>query len=178
MELWKAIPETNGRVFISTEGRVRSLLRDDRILKAQPDKKGYLRVRVTINGEKLSFKVHREVAKAFLPVVKGKYQVNHKDGDKTNNALSNLEWVDNMENANHAIKAGLWENVFIASSRTNASRKQRVVSTDIATGEKRYFHSISEAERYFNSRHICDVLSGKRNAAAGQRFERGWCSGV
>lgn len=172
MERWKVIPETDGKIMVSDHGRMRSLLRDDRILKATPDTKGYLRVSVTIHREKKHFKVHREVAKAFLEEKPGKTQVNHIDGNKQNNVASNLEWVNNIENAQHAICSGLWGNVFKASETTNKARMQPILSVDIKTGEERHFASISEAERFFNSRHISDVLNGKRNAAAGQRFMR------
>ena len=52
--------------MISSEGRVRSLLRDDRILKQSADKKGYMRIRATIDRVKRSYKVHRLVAEAFI----------------------------------------------------------------------------------------------------------------
>lgn len=172
MEVWKVIPNTKGKIWVSNEGRMRSFLRDDRILKATPDKKGYLRVRVTIDRKKYSYKVHREVAKAFLPEQKGKPQVNHKDGNKSNNAVSNLEWVNNLENARHAIENGLWGNVFEASRRTCERLRTPIIAIDIKTGQERRFNSVCEAERYFNSRHISDVLNGKRNAAAGHRFQR------
>lgn len=172
MENWKEIPGTGGKIMVSDKGRMRSLLRDGRILKATTDSKGYMRVCVTINREKKHFKVHREVAKAFLTREADKTQVNHIDGNKSNNAASNLEWVNNIENAQHAIKSGLWGNVFKASARTNAARMQPIIAIDIKTGQERRFASVSEAERFFNSRHISDVLNGKRNAAAGQRFIR------
>ena len=66
--MWKAINGTNGMIEVSDKGQVRSLLSGTpRVLKTQADSKGYQRLRVTINRVKMSFKVHREVAKAFLP---------------------------------------------------------------------------------------------------------------
>lgn len=171
-EIWKPIEGTDSCIEVSSCGRIKSNLRDGRILKATPDKKGYLRISVTLGGKKRHFKVHREVAKAFIPNPDDLPQVNHIDGDKSNNSVDNLEWVTNIENSNHAIKNGLWANVFAASERVNRSRMTPIRSVDIATGEIRYFKSVSEAERFFNSRHISDVLNGKRNAAAGQRFYR------
>lgn len=173
METWKEISGTFGLLEISSEGRVRSNMRDGRILKQQVDKKGYHRVRVTVKREQKSFKVHREVAKAFIPNPNGLPQVNHIDGNKNNNCVENLEWVSNKENADHAISAGLWGNVYKASQRANEKRKTPVVSVDAITGERRYFGSVSEAERFFHNRHISAVLNGERAKAAGQFFYRG-----
>ena len=172
MEIWKTIDGTHGLLEISSEGRVRSLMRDGRILRPQTDKKGYLRIRVTVKRERITLKVHREVAKAFLDNPNNLPQVNHIDGDKRNNAASNLEWISNEDNAHHAIRGGLWGNVFAASQRSNIARQTPIVAVDDKTGECRRFQSVSEAERFFNNRHISDVLNGKRAQTSGQRFYR------
>jgi hypothetical protein len=173
MENWKAIEGTFGKIEVSDLGRIRSWLRGDaRILKTQEDQKGYVRVRVTIEGEKRSFKVHREVAKAFIENPQRKPQVNHKDGNKKNNSASNLEWVTNAENAHHAIENGLWGSFFESAKKENESRMRSVIGvrqTDYGT-EARLFRSVSEAERYLDSRHISDVLKGKRNHVKGWGF--------
>lgn len=65
--------------------------------------KGYKRVRLN----KRVYFVHRLIATAFIPNPKGLPQVNHKDGCKTNNDISNLEWVTNQENRDHAVATGL-----------------------------------------------------------------------
>lgn len=171
-EIWKPIEITDGRIEVSSDGRFKSNLRDGRILKLTKDTKGYLRLTVTIDGHKYCFKAHREVAKAFIDNPDGLPQVNHIDGNKTNNSVANLEWSSNLNNCRHAIDSGLWTNVFDAAQRANTSRKTPIRSVDIKTGEERNFESVSEAERFFNTRHISDVLNGKRNAAAGQRFYR------
>ena len=171
-EIWKPVQGTDARIEVSSYGRFKSNLRDGRILKATKDRKGYLRVAITLSGKKMHYKVHREVAKAFIANPDNLPQVNHIDGDKTNNRVNNLEWVTNAHNCRHAIETGLWSNVFLASSKVNKARMTPVYSVDISTGERRDFGSVSEAERFFNSRHISDVLNGKRNAAAGQRFYR------
>ena len=102
MEKWAPINGTHGLLEISNQGRVRSLMRDGRILKTQTDNKGYTRVRVTIRRERMTFKVHREVAKAFIENPHNFPQVNHIDGNKQNNSADNLEWITNRENAIHA----------------------------------------------------------------------------
>lgn len=94
MENWKPIPQTQGKIEISDKGNVRSLLRGEPfLLKCQEDECGYYRVRATIERRKMTFKIHREVAKAFIPNPLKLPQVNHKDGNKKNNAIDNLEWV-------------------------------------------------------------------------------------
>lgn len=169
MEKWKAIENTNGLLEVSDAGRVRSWLRGTPyVLKAQSDKKGYLRLRVTINREKRSYKIHREVARAFLPNPQNLPQVNHIDGNKNNNCVNNLEWVTNKENANHAIKSGLWDTVYKGAMRENNSRKKPIVAYN--DKETIYFESISDAERALNNRHITDVLKGKRQHASGYKF--------
>ena len=180
MEKWKVVEGTNGKIEVSDMGRVKSNLRDGRILKATPDKKGYLRLRVTIDGEKMSFKVHRLVAQAFIPNPKFKPQVNHIDGDKSNNCVSNLEWVSNKENAHHAIRIGLFDNTIRGAAKENESRKKGIIATCIATGEQKEYSSIGDAERELGTRHITDVLKGKRRQAKGHTFcyvEGGCCHG-
>ena len=174
MEIWRGITGTKGLIEVSNEGRVRSWLGGSpRILKTQTDTKGYHRIRVTIERVKMSYKVHREVAKAFLDNPNTLPQVNHKDGDKANNAVTNLEWVTNQQNAHHAIDSGLWDSVFEASRRENERRKKPILAYRIDGEDPRtkYFDSISEAEREIGSRHICDVLKGKRNHVKGWTFK-------
>lgn len=169
MEIWKDIPDTKGYIQISSQGRARSLLSGKpRILKTQADKKGYLRLRVTIEQRKMTFKMHRAVANAFIPNPNNLPQVNHKDGDKSNNSVDNLEWCTNRENALHAIKNGLWENVFLASRLANESQKKPIVA--YRDGVSRYYKSVSEAERIIGTKHISAVLKGKRTHAKGWRF--------
>lgn len=74
--------------------------RNGKKLKPQPNGKGYLRVSI---GGKLQF-IHRLVAEKYIPNPENKPQVNHKDGNKLNNSVDNLEWVSNMENRQHAVK--------------------------------------------------------------------------
>ena len=173
MEIWKPIVGTKGFIEVSNEGRVRSLLRGEpRVLKTQIDNKGYHRIRVTIEREKMSYKIHREVAKAFIPNPDNLPQVNHKDGNKSNNAVDNLEWITNIGNAHHAIENGLWANVIEGSRKENESRKRPVIGyfTGEAISLSRRFESVSEAERFVGSRHITDVLKGKRSRVKGWTF--------
>ena len=171
MEIWKAIDGTSGMVEVSNLGKVRSLLRPEKtVLKSQRDQKGYRRVSVTVNRKKTTFKVHREVAKAFIPNPENKPQVNHIDGNKENNAVDNLEWVTNRENAKHAFATGLFDSVIAGACRSNERRKRAVIGFDPYTGKGYRFESVSEAERYIGSRHITAVLKGRRKHARGWTF--------
>ena len=173
MEIWRAITGTKGFIEVSNEGRVRSLLRGTpRVLKTQVDKRGYHRIRVTIEQEKLTYKVHREIAKAFIPNPANLPQVNHKDGNKDNNSVENLEWITNRDNAHHAIEHGLWEPVFEGSRKENERRKRPVMGyfTSDCCCSSRRFESVAEAERFVGSRHVVDVLKGRRSRVKGWTF--------
>ena len=171
MEIWKTIAGTKGFIEVSNQGRARSLLRGEpRVLKPQVDNKGYHRIRVTVEREKMNYKVHREIAKAFIPNPNNLPQVNHKDGNKNNNSVDNLEWITNRDNAHHAIENGLWDSVIEGSRRENERRKRPVIghfTPDIC----RRFDSVADAERYIGSRHVTDVLKGKRRHVKGWTFQ-------
>ena len=70
-------------------------------------KKGYQRCCLTVDGKKKSFLVHRVVALVHLPNPENKPQINHKDGNKKNNNVWNLEWTTDKENVEHSVATGL-----------------------------------------------------------------------
>lgn len=82
-------------------------LKKGTILVPRKTKRGYLRINLRINKKPISFFVHRLVALTYIPNPENKPQVNHIDGVKTNNSVSNLEWVTNQENLEHAVRTGL-----------------------------------------------------------------------
>lgn len=172
METWKAIEGTKGLLEVSDKGRVRSWLSGTpRVLKTQTDNKGYHRIRVTVERHKMSFKVHREVAKVFLSNPNNFPQVNHKDGDKNNNSVYNLEWITNKDNAHHAIENGLWDSVVEGTRRENERRKRPVIGYPVdGLCKVHRFNSVAEAERFIGSRHVVDVLKRKRNTVKGWIF--------
>ena len=98
---------------VSDMGNVRSLPHVDHRGRPWPGKTlkpfytGKRRNYLCVNVDGETLKVHRLVATSFLPMERGKDQVNHKDGDKRNNCLSNLEWCTRGENIAHAYKNSL-----------------------------------------------------------------------
>jgi hypothetical protein len=109
-EIWRTIPDFPN-YEISSYGRLRRIS-SRYFLKYNVDKDGYLRVSIRKTGRRnFCLHIHRLVAIAFLPKPRGpgKKQVNHKNGDKTNNHISNLEWVSCKKNISHAYqKLGYW----------------------------------------------------------------------
>lgn len=95
------------KLFITKDGRVISTLRNNRTLKTQLSKKGYPRVRITSDRIKYTFNIHRLVAENFISNTENKSTINHKDGNKLNNHISNLEWMTNTENMRHAFDTGI-----------------------------------------------------------------------
>lgn len=95
MESWKPIPNYENLYEINTLGEVRSLCGrygKNKILKACVNSRGYSLVTLCKDGKQKSFNVHRLVAELFIPNPDGLPCINHKDEDKTNNNVSNLEW--------------------------------------------------------------------------------------
>lgn len=168
--MWKDIEGTDGYIQVNELGEVRSLLTGkEKILKQQVDNKGYTRVTVTYKRKKIRIKPHRAVAKLFVENPDNYPQVNHKDGNKLNNRADNLEWCTNQQNCIHAVKMGLWDTVIEGSIRENMARRKPVVA--YKDGEIKHFDSVVEAQKYFGSRHISDVLKGKRSHVKGWKFK-------
>lgn len=117
-EFWKDIPGYENIYKINYLGDIKSLprwvknnratfLTKEKILKPIKSKIGYNVVFLTNNGLRKSKYIHRLIAEVFIPNPENKPQVNHIDGNKSNNSIDNLEWNTSKENVNHAIKIGL-----------------------------------------------------------------------
>lgn len=103
-EIWKDVVGFEGYYQVSSLGRVMSLNRKysgEHLMSPTKDKMGYMIVCLRKQGYKGNKKVHRLVAEAFIPNPDNLPQVNHKDEDKTNNNVENLEWCDCRYNINY-----------------------------------------------------------------------------
>lgn len=118
-ETWVPVVGFEELYEVSDLGRVRSVERDlllpcgetrhykSKVLRGGKDSKGYLTGHLTDGKKKRAFRFHRVAAEAFIPNPLGLPQVNHIDGNKENNAISNLEWVTDAQNKAHAVANGL-----------------------------------------------------------------------
>ncbi len=127
-----------GMYKVTDDGRVFTV-KYQRFLDTVVDKYGYLKVRlVSTDGGRHRYSVHRLVLENFSPVDgMDKMQVNHKDGDKKNNALSNLEWTTPKENILHACAHGLRHNQQGCGNNANKHPKEQVLKVIelLKTGE-------------------------------------------
>lgn len=91
---------------VSNNGNILGI-RSNKLIKFTINKNGYYRFTTKINNKVINFGVHKAVAETFISNPRDLPQVNHKDGNKLNNYVENLEWCTALYNTNHAIKNNL-----------------------------------------------------------------------
>ncbi|WP_373742375.1 NUMOD4 motif-containing HNH endonuclease, partial [Jeotgalibaca porci] len=141
-EVWKDVVGFEGFYKVSDRGNIYSVERIDsrgyrcggRILKPSCNKKGYLRVNLCKNGMVKSKRAHRLVAEAFIPNPKGFLEINHKDENKSNNRVENLEWCTREYNNTYGTRI----------ERTVQKQLKKVRAVNIKTGEAVTFNSVKE----------------------------------
>lgn len=158
----KDIKGFEGLYFIDEEGRVFNS-KWSKEVKHRHLVNGYLSLNLRKDGKLWHKLVHRLVAEAFIPNPENKPQVNHKDGNKQNNSVENLEWVTSAENNDHAFRIGL------------RKKYQRPVDMlDLNGNYLRTFNSIKEAAQFVGrvgeSNSISAHLAGKTRTAYGFRW--------
>lgn len=159
-EIWRDIKGYEGSYQVSTLGEVRNLRTNPpRLLKPWRHPAGYVCVTLSQDSKKTKHLVHRIVAEAFLPNPENKPQVNHKNGDKSDNNVNNLEWCSGLENSRHSAYT-------LGNESTKAKRP--VVCLDTL----QVFPSISEAARAVNgcNQNIVKCCQGKRYTHKGLRW--------
>ena len=169
---WRSVID-NPNYIVSSDGRIRRV-GSDKDHSMYKDSRGYLNIHLYQGGERSHKRVNRVVAEAFIPNPENKPEVNHKDGNKINNDVSNLEWNTKLENMGHAKRLGLTSHVpsygMLGKKNPNGGRKRRPFRI-IETGES--FGSLRECEekKGCDNRHINDCLRGRQKSHKGYHFE-------
>ena len=149
MEEWRDVVDYEGLYMVSNCGRVKSLNYNhtgkEEVLKENTNKKGYKIIYLYKNGKRQKYKIHRFVAKAFIPNANNFPEVNHKDEDKTNNKVDNLEWCTAEYNINYGTR------------NEKLSKKIKCITTN------EIFNSIKEAKEKYNINYgsICSCCKGR-----------------
>ena len=169
--IWKDVVGYEGRYQVSNFGQVRSLdvslpcknggvsVHKGRIKPLNKNNRGYVTVALCKDGKTRRTLLHRLVAKAFVDNTECKPQVNHIDGDISNNMASNLEWVTDDENKAHSS---------IRNGGTQRPKKP-VMVTNITTSTMSLFSGLREAERALGLDHksSLNVIKGKQKQTKG-----------
>lgn len=166
-KIWKAVPDYPN-YQVSSTGEVKSLNYNhtgrEKILSQGKVTKGYLSVVLVNSSGRRMFLVHRLVAKLFINNPNNYNSVNHKDEDKTNNAVSNLEWCDNRYNVNYGTAN-------VRRSKTLSRIKcKRVDQIDTDGRILNTFDSVLKAKAVTGVSNIGDCCNGNRITADGYKW--------
>ena len=176
-EIWKDIPNYEGFYQISNLGNVRSVdrivnagiknnnkvVKKGKILNPVKDKDGYLKVSLSKNNIRKNYFVHRLVGKVFISNNKNLKQINHKDENKENNCVSNLEWCDNKYNQNYGTR----------KMRIAKSLSKPIIQYDLKGNYIKKWESATKAEENLNicRANIWKCCVGERNHAGGYKWQ-------
>lgn len=182
-QIWKDVEGYEGIYQISNLGRIRSLSRDyidaagharhfeGKIrLPVKNPKNGYWAVILKKEGHAKGISIQQLVARHFIPNPKNKPQVNHKDQNKWNNRVSNLEWVTNDQNIHYGTAIAR----MIATKQASPKNIKTCYKWELGEGKKYIriiakYQSIKEASRANNipSPNIIETCKGRRKTAGG-----------
>ena len=190
LEQWVVAPGFEGYYEVSNLGRVRSidrivtdkLGRHKRLLKGaimtpRKDRDGYLIVHFRYKGKDYpNIKMHRLVAQAFIPNGDNLPYVNHKDFDRTNNEVSNLEWCTAKQNVNYSRKAGRIRNWTAGKFGKENKQSRLLLMYDLHGNYIRSFYGAREAAEFLGMKTYVNIymfLAGKRKNAYGHLWKIG-----
>ena len=171
-EIWKEIPGYEGYFEVSNLGNFRSMDRmvkyknkglrkyPGKPLKVEQMQDGYQSIVLMKEAIKKRYMCHRLVALTFIDNPNNLPYVNHKDGDKTNNKVENLEWCTAKENDSHARSSGL------------KHQEKPIIAKNNETNETLTFKSVTKTRAFLgiNKGTISKVLNGNRNQTHGYKF--------
>lgn len=141
-EIWKDVVGYEGVYQVSNLGRLRSRFK---IRKPVKRKDGYWHSKLRINGVEKMKLIHRLVAEAFLEATSDQTEVNHKDGNRANTRLENLEWVTRSENLKHSFK-------FLGKSNLGVKNpRNKILESDIKL--IRTFRNNKASREFFSKMH-------------------------
>ena len=165
MEAFKTIHEYPD-YLVSDLGNILSV-KGDRLLKPYKCSNGYLQVKLTSNGCTKGELVHRLVAKAFIPNPNNLAQINHKDEDRTNNRVENLEWCDQSYNMNYG--TGNLKRKEKLEYRESPWNSKKVLQFTLENVLVREWNSTMEIERVlgYKNTNIGSCCRGKTTQAYG-----------
>lgn len=162
-EIWRDVLGYEGFYKISNLGRLMSLNRTDKkgsnIIMKPYQSRGYFQVNLKVKGIRKMKHIHRLIAIAFIPNPENKPHINHIDGNKGNNSMSNLEWCTPQENVRHAYdilnvinkrRKLSKEDVFYILSLGNFSDKKSLELSKIFNVSKSCISSIRRRTYYKN----------------------------
>ena len=124
-EIWKPVKGFEDYYYISNYGRIKN---NRKILKTYMNNSGYTCIDFTINKCRTKHLVHRLVCLTFLDNPDSLPEVNHKDEDKSNNNLDNLEWCSRSHNKQHSIKSGTYDYLFTSKHTLGKKHKPNTTS--------------------------------------------------
>lgn len=159
-EIWHDIDGYKGLYQISNKGHVKSLKwGKERILKPGITSSGYLKVGLCKNGRVNQFQLHRLVAETFIANPHNLPEVNHKDENKKNSCVENLEWMRHMDNLNYGTR----------NERAAKARSKPILQYSKSGDFIREWKSAAEVERMLGiaNSHIIACCKGKRKSAGG-----------
>lgn len=166
-ESWKFIPNFN-RYQASNLGRIRSINYKNsgliKVLIPSMAKDGYLKTMLLNDyGKYKSWTVHKFITRAFYGLIPVNKEINHKDGNKLNNAIINLEYCTHAENCKHACDNGLWT---IRRGNLNGMAKltkEQVIKARLAKKENGRYWGRNEMAKEFgiSAKHLQKIVNSK-----------------
>jgi hypothetical protein len=161
-ENWRPLPKYPDLYFVSDHGRCWSIEKQ-KVIKLWPDRHGYLQYsqKIPSLGHRVSFRIHREAALAFIPNPDNYPQVHHIDDNKLNNSLNNLRWGTHRMNQEDAER----------NKVEGYAHRCPVVGTHLKSGETREYPSLTDVSRDgFNISNVRQCCKGRRHKAHGYKW--------